>query len=74
MNRYMTLFKQKLSKSISTIKIGNPLDANNHVGPLIDKDAVKMYLSAIEQCKAQGWELCCGALCLMAWVMKAVVM
>ena len=24
------------------------------MGPLIDKDAVKMYLSAIEQCKAQG--------------------
>ena len=36
------------------IKIGNPLDETKHVGPLIDKDAVDMYLSAIEQAKAEG--------------------
>jgi aldehyde dehydrogenase (NAD+) len=36
------------------IKIGNPLDETKHVGPLIDKDAVNMYLSAIEQAKAEG--------------------
>lgn len=36
------------------IKIGNPLDENNHVGPLIDKDAVKTYLEAIEKAKAEG--------------------
>ncbi len=36
------------------IKIGNPLDENNHVGPLIDKDAVDMYLAAIEKAKAEG--------------------
>lgn len=36
------------------IKIGNPLDENNHVGPLIDKDAVNAYLEAIEKAKAEG--------------------
>jgi aldehyde dehydrogenase (NAD+) len=36
------------------IKIGNPLDETKHVGPLIDKDAVNMYLSAIEKAKAEG--------------------
>lgn len=36
------------------IKIGNPLDENNHMGPLIDKDAVEMYLNAIEQAKKEG--------------------
>ena len=36
------------------IKIGNPLDENNHVGPLIDKDAVDTYLAAIEKAKAEG--------------------
>ncbi len=36
------------------IKIGNPLDENNHVGPLIDIDAVNAYLSAIEKAKAEG--------------------
>ncbi|MGE0561312.1 MAG: aldehyde dehydrogenase family protein [Flavobacteriales bacterium] len=36
------------------IKIGNPLDETKHVGPLIDKDAVNMYLAAIEKAKAEG--------------------
>jgi aldehyde dehydrogenase (NAD+) len=47
-------FTNKLIKAYAQLKIGNPLDANNHVGPLIDVDAVNMYLSAIEQCKQQG--------------------
>jgi len=47
-------FTAKLVKAYQQIKIGDPLDANNHVGPLIDQDAVKMYMNAIEQCKAQG--------------------
>jgi aldehyde dehydrogenase (NAD+) len=47
-------FKQKLVAAYKQLKIGNPLDTNNHVGPLIDKDAVKMYLHSIEQCKQQG--------------------
>ena len=36
------------------IKIGNPLDENNHVGPLIDHDSVNIYLAAIEKAKAEG--------------------
>ena len=36
------------------ITIGNPLDETNHVGPLIDKDAVNTYLAAIEKAKAEG--------------------
>jgi len=36
------------------IRIGNPLDENNHVGPLIDKAAVDMYLAAIEKAKKEG--------------------
>ena len=36
------------------IKIGNPLDENNHVGPLIDHDSVNTYLAAIEKAKAEG--------------------
>lgn len=36
------------------IKIGNPLDEKNHVGPLIDTDAVNTYLAAIEKAKAEG--------------------
>lgn len=39
------------------IKIGNPLDQTKHVGPLIDKDAVNMYLAAIEKAKAEGGKI-----------------
>ena len=47
-------FKEKLVKAYHQLKIGNPLDKKNHAGPLIDKDAVNIYLHAIEQCKQQG--------------------
>jgi aldehyde dehydrogenase (NAD+) len=47
-------FKEKLVNAYRQLKIGNPLNEKNHVGPLIDKDAVKMYLDAIEKCKAEG--------------------
>ncbi len=47
-------FKEKLINAYKQLHIGNPLDTHNQVGPLIDKDAVQMYLSAIEKCKQQG--------------------
>jgi aldehyde dehydrogenase (NAD+) len=47
-------FTQKLVKAYQQLRIGNPLDENNHVGPLIDKDAVKMYQQAITEIKAEG--------------------
>jgi aldehyde dehydrogenase (NAD+) len=47
-------FKEKLAHAYKQLKIGNPLNEKNHVGPLIDKEAVTMYLSAIEQCKLAG--------------------
>ncbi len=50
---YDTL-KQKLVAAYKQLKIGNPLDSNNHVGPLIDTNAVAQYLHSIEQCKQQG--------------------
>ena len=36
------------------LTIGNPLDEKNHIGPLIDKDSVNTYLTAIEKAKAEG--------------------
>jgi aldehyde dehydrogenase (NAD+) len=47
-------FKQKLVNAYKQIRIGDPLDQNNHMGPLIDKDAVNLYLDSIEKCKAEG--------------------
>jgi aldehyde dehydrogenase (NAD+) len=48
------IFKKKLVNAYKQLKIGDPLKEENHVGPLIDKEAVKAYLNAIEQCKKQG--------------------
>ncbi|HEK21061.1 MAG TPA: aldehyde dehydrogenase family protein, partial [Bacteroidetes bacterium] len=47
-------FKQKLVSAYGQIKIGDPLDQHNHMGPLIDADAVTAYLDSIEKCKAEG--------------------
>ncbi len=46
--------KEKLKAAYQQIKIGNPLDSQNHMGPLIDKEAVNQYLRAIEDCKKAG--------------------
>ncbi|RPG65376.1 MAG: aldehyde dehydrogenase family protein [Flavobacteriaceae bacterium TMED147] len=43
-----------LQKAYEQLRIGNPLDENNHVGPLIDLDAVEVYTEALSQVEAQG--------------------
>lgn len=47
-------FKEKLVNAYQQLKIGDPLNEKNHVGPLIDTMAVEMYKDAIEKCKAEG--------------------
>ena len=49
--------KDSIVTAYNQLRIGNPLDENNHVGPLIDKEAVKMYLDALEKVKAQGGKI-----------------
>jgi aldehyde dehydrogenase (NAD+) len=46
--------KNAIVDAYQQIRIGNPLDESNHVGPLIDKDAVKNYLHALEEVKKEG--------------------
>lgn len=46
--------KRRLVKVYGQLKIGDPLDQANHVGPLIDKDAVKMYEEALVRIADQG--------------------
>ncbi len=55
-NVYDTV-KNAIVKAYGQLKIGNPLDTNMHVGPLIDKAAVKMYEDALKQAVAQGANL-----------------
>ncbi len=46
--------KNALTDAYAQLRIGNPLDENNHVGPLIDTDAVANYNAAIEKAKSEG--------------------
>lgn len=49
--------KKKLVHAYKQLKIGDPLKEENHVGPLIDTDAVHKYLNAIDQIKKQGGKM-----------------
>jgi len=49
--------KDKLVKAYGQLRIGNPLDENNHVGPLIDKGSVEAYSKAIESIVREGGSL-----------------
>jgi len=49
--------KNALIKAYGQLKIGDPLDESNHVGPLIDKDAVNAYLNALTQALEQGGKI-----------------
>ena len=49
--------KDAIVAAYGQLRIGNPLDENNHVGPLIDKDAVKAYQSALEKVVEEGGKI-----------------
>ena len=46
--------KTKLIHAYQQLHIGDPLNEKNHMGPLIDKDAVAQYENAIAECINQG--------------------
>lgn len=49
--------RDKLVAAYKQLKIGSSLDESNHIGPLIDKDAVTTYLGAIDAVKKEGGNL-----------------
>lgn len=46
--------KDRLRQAYSNLKIGNPLNPENHVGPLIDDQAVRSYQNALRKIKKEG--------------------
>lgn len=46
--------RQKLIEAYSQLKIGNPLQTENHMGPLIDEQAVENYLNTLKEIELQG--------------------
>lgn len=49
--------KDAIVAAYGQLRIGNPLDQNNHVGPLIDTHAVEQYNKALEQVVAEGGKI-----------------
>ena len=52
--------KDSLLKAYRSLKIGNPLDQKNHMGPLIDKNAVNDFTNALKQVKKEGGKIIFG--------------
>ncbi len=52
--------KNSLTKAYESLKIGDPLDETNHVGPLIDKGAVEMFTSALKKVEEEGGKIIYG--------------
>ena len=56
----MDELKDKLVNAYGQVRIGDPLDSNTLMGPLIDPGAVKRVEQAVESVKAAGGEILCG--------------
>jgi len=51
---------ERLVKAYSQVRIGDPLDAETLMGPLVVPEAVEEMMQALEQARAQGGEVLCG--------------
>ncbi len=49
--------KDAIVAAYGQLRIGNPLDEKNHVGPLIDKQAVEKYNQALTKVVAEGGKI-----------------
>ena len=47
-------FTEILKQSYEQLRIGNPIDEKNHIGPLIDENAVSIYSDALKKLKIKG--------------------
>ena len=52
--------KNKLLSAYDQVKIGDPLDAETLMGPLVNDNAILEYESAIEKIKESGGKILCG--------------
>jgi len=52
--------KESLIKAYGSLRIGDPLDEKNHIGPLIDKNTVTSFLDALEQVRKEGGKVVFG--------------
>lgn len=54
------VIREALVTAYASLRIGSPLDQANHVGPLIDRQAVAGYQEALRAVTEQGGTIICG--------------
>jgi aldehyde dehydrogenase (NAD+) len=59
-NNIYNKLAEKLKHAYSQVRIGDPLNSNTLMGPLIDQGAVDDYLAALEKVKAEGGRILYG--------------
>ena len=59
-NNIYNKLAEKLKHAYSQVRIGDPLDSNTLMGPLIDQGAVDDYLAALEKVKTEGGKILYG--------------
>jgi aldehyde dehydrogenase (NAD+) len=59
-------FLTALVKAYEGVRIGSPLDVNNHMGPLVDKDAVTTFCAALDKIRAAGGRIVFGGT-VLSW-------
>lgn len=53
-------FRDRLVKVYRSLNIGNPLDTDTHMGPLVDRQAVEDFLRAVDEVKKAGGKIVYG--------------
>ena len=56
----MDELKEKLVNAYGQVRIGDPLDADTLMGPLIDESAIERVEAAVEAVRESGGEILCG--------------
>jgi len=59
-NTVYPMFKEKLERAYKQLVIGHPLEKGMMVGPLIDKQAVRLFEDALKEVKAEGGKIIYG--------------
>lgn len=65
-------FTARLQKAYAGLVIGDPRDDKTLVGPLIDDDAVASFAAALDEARAGGADVVCGAVLRDRYVLPAL--
>jgi len=53
-------FTEKYTEMVKKLKVGNPLDENTEVGPIIDSYEIERVEKWVDEAKKTGSKICCG--------------